>query len=1385
MGLNAALFHSLSRILLWSCLCILSKAPSYSQSQSSRFFPVDQEELSNKFVRCIIKDSNGFIWFGTSEGLCRFDGTSVKVYEHDPKDTASLCHNTVTAIIEDNQHNLWVGTAQGLNLYNREKDRFININARPQNKNTLQATYITALAQDLNGQLWIGTLGGGINIYDPRAFRFSYVYANNTKDNYVGADYIISLVVDGDKIWAGTRGGLRLYNIHTHAAESLSSIDETVLQREVTCLLKGRGQNLWLGTASGEIIELIPEKDQYRIKLYARPRSIYKNEGQRILAFCNDPSDNLWIAAENSGINYLETATNKITQFLPEEGNNYSIGSSAVRTTYIDDHGMVWIGTYDKGAYFIDKQSKKFELYQRNYWHKNTLVDDNVKAFAEDGNGSLWIATNNGLNKFRIQSRQLQPCDAINKKLRDKLIKTVYVDSENDLWIGTWKSGVIRVNPKTLQTTNYIIEPVGTNRNDILCIYEDKKKNLWVGTSGSGLFYFDRTQNSFTKLSEKGTPNYLSDRSYVTSILEDTSGTLWVGTLYGLFALKRKGNNTFDYTAYYQDNRPGGLSGSSIEVIYEDEKKNVWIGTSDKGLNLLIRENGTFRVFQKQHGLSSNTIRGILSDAKGNLWISTNAGISKFNLGTHTSKNYFKEDGLNSNNFYTKACLKTASGEFIFGGSSGFNVFYPDSITDNPTPPVMYLTDLKINNQPVKIDGKDSPLTKHIGLTRSISLLYEQRSFIIDFVAINYGPSSHNQYCYMLEGFDDSWNCSGPNNRATYTNVDPGRYVFVAKGSNSDGVWTEVPVKLSVTVHPPFWKTWWARGVGILTLAIIIYILFRIKTERIKIENQLALEKMAREKEHELTLLKMQFFTNISHELRTPLSLIIAPLEALLTSSDAPAKIKEQMSLTYRNARRMIRLVNELMDFRKLDEQKIKIQVEPVEINSFISSVATYFSEVSHRRNIDFTIDAQGESCSGWIDRDKVETILFNLLTNAFKFVNDNGQVKIITRVTNSSPYGTNGIEAAENNRLLHITVVDNGIGISTEELPFIFERFYQAKSADIKKSSGTGIGLALAKGLAEAHHGTISAESIPKHQTRFTVTLPIDQRAYRAEELSKTFTDPADMEQTVHEPVTETAEEVNGHHATEKPKVLLVEDNDELREYLVNELSRIAIIQQARDGQEGVDIALSEMPDLIVSDIVMPRKSGIELCSRLKSDVRTSHIPVILLTARSTIEEQVEGITTGADIYLAKPFSIRILKAHIIQLTDLRRKLYAMFSQDVYMMPARISQNKIDQDFLQKAIDHIVQNITDPQLNVEAVADIFNISRSQAYRKIKALTGKSTVELIRTVRLKEALKLMETKRYTLAEVAYQTGFTSPSYFTRTFKEQYGKAPSEFLEAQA
>jgi signal transduction histidine kinase/ligand-binding sensor domain-containing protein/CheY-like chemotaxis protein/AraC-like DNA-binding protein len=1359
---------------------VLLRPYAIAQSQQVTFVPVAPEDLSSSFVRCIYKDSKGFMWFGTTTGLIRHDGTTVRRYEHVDGNNKTILENRINVIIEDNSGNLWIGTAQGVAIYNRDKDNFSNVDSIAGNSNHLNNKYITSLCKDREGRIWIGTHGQGINVYDPKTFTFAYLKKRDADSKDHPDNYITSLCNLDDKVWAGTKGGMRLFNTHDLQDAPMPVTDKSLTLTEIMQIEADAAGNMWVANADREIIKLTPEGAYVRVQKNPVTCRALTETGGNILSLAIDAKGNVWMGGENSGLNYLDVRTNRIICHEAEEDNPRKLPTNSIRCVYVDDTGITWIGTYNAGVYMIDNNAKKFESYQHSEFIKGGLRGRDVRDIAEDKDGNIWIACDGGgLGKLDTRNHEIQYDKQINVKLGTRYISALHFDKAGNLWVGTWGKGVCKVNLKSREVQRYKIESSGFGDNKVSCLYEDSRKTIWAGSLGSGLFYFDPKVARFIPLNKERKPDYISKSAYVTSILEDSGGALWIGTLFRLYRLNFSHADVYNVTVFEKKSEPGSIGSNDIQTIYEDTAKNLWVGTGDNGIAFLPYGGSTFKNIQRPNGLASNVVRGILMDSKGNLWISGNKGLSKYDATANSASSYTKEDGLPSNEFKSHACLIARDGKFYFGTDRGLLSFFPDSIRSNPSKPIVYLADLKLNNQSAQVDSKGSPLTKHISLTSAIELPFNQRLFAIDFMSINYGQSSRNQYCYKLEDFDDDWNCVGSNNRATYTNIGPGHYVFLVKASTSDGVLSDVPARLEITIHQAPWKTWWALLSYLVVVSFVIYFLFRVRIERIKIRNQLELERLAHEKEHALSESKTQFFTNISHEFRTPLSLISMPLESLIAMDNLPSAVKERLGTIHASADKMTRLVNELMDFNKLEGAKLKLRVQHGELVQFITEVASVFYDLAAKRNIHFGIHSMLSSLEGWFDRGKLEKIIVNLLSNAFKFIADRGQINIII-ATKQLPYGDGQMVS----RFLELVVVDNGIGIPIEELPFIFDKFYQARSSEQVANPGTGIGLFLTKGLVELHHGTINAESSPGTETKFLIHLPIDRQIYGDGDICES---PGYIVTQDNTPVTPNVLSVIDPGLDEdrdKAHILIVEDNDELRKYITTELRQQFMVVEAKNGEEGLAIATERSPDLIISDILMPVKSGIELCREIKSNVKTSHIPFILLTAKAMVNDQIVGIASGADVYITKPFSIRVLIAHVNQIIESRQKLYSRFSQDVYLLPAKVATNEIDEVFLQRAINYIVDNIQDSQLGVDSIAGIFHLSRMQVYRKIKALTGKSVVEFIRMVRVKQALKLMDTHKHTLQEIAYQTGFNSPSYFTRVFKEEYGKTPSEYLENQ-
>ncbi|HYF69054.1 MAG TPA: two-component regulator propeller domain-containing protein, partial [Ohtaekwangia sp.] len=1192
------------------------------------------------------------MWLGTGTGLVRYDGTEVYRYEHVPGNKTTITDNKINAIIEDKNDNLWIGTAQGLVIYNRERDNFINVDSISGNRNYLNGKYVSALCSDRKGRIWIGTLGQGINIYDPKEFTFTH-FKDSTSNNIISpTNYVLSLYLVDSAVWVGTKGGLKLLDVHSLKTAPLSISDQSITSKEITQVKQDGVGNIWLATIDMEIIKLFKQNKFYRIDKTILRRNTFPGAESNILTISIDENNNVWAAGEKSGLNYLNTTTNEVICYEPEEGNPRKLPTNSIRAIYVDDTGIVWVGTYNRGAYMIDSKAKRFTSYGRSEFLRAGFTGNNVRDIAEDNDGNIWIVCDGGgLGKLDVKTNKIHYDKEINNMVGTPYLSALLLDDDKNIWIGTLGRGVFRVNIKTREVRHFNIESNGFGDNKISCLYEDSRNIIWAGSVGSGLFYFDHNLATFVPLNEEQNADYVRKSAYVTSILEDADSALWIGTYFGLYRLRHGEFDGYKVTLYTKDNQPGGIGSYDIQTIHEDQKRNLWFGTGDNGMAVLSYHSATFDKVQKQNGLVSNVIRAIITDRNGDVWISSNMGLMKYNPITNLFSNYTKEDGLPSNEFNTHTCLAAHDGKFYFGSDQGLVAFHPDSIYSNSKKPGIYFTDLRLNNRSVKIEDPNSPLKKHISLSSEIQLSYGQRSFAIGFAAINYRRSSRSQYCYKLEGFDNDWNCVGSTNRATYTNMDPGHYVLLVKAFNNDGISSEAPARLDITILQAPWKTWWAILLYLLLITSTVYYLIKIRIEKIKIKSQLQLERLAHEKEHELSESKTHFFTNVSHEFRTPLTLMMMPLDSIMANEDLEQPMKERLNTIRTSAGKMLRLVNELLDFNKLESSKLRLQVTNGDLVQFITDVASVFHDLAAKRNIQFGIDSTVGSLEGWFDHDKLEKIVTNLLSNAFKFTPNGGQINVMIN-SKDSILGDDQKKFSS----VELTVIDNGIGISEEELPFIFDKFFQAKSSFKIANPGTGIGLSLTKGLVELHQGSINVESIPGSETKFVIVLPIDRQAYNDQDISGA---PGYMITSNGVSKIDSAEDEDLHTA----QILLVEDNDELRKYISLELRQQFTVHEAKDGQEGLDLAYEKSPDLIISDILMPFKNGIDLCKEVKSNLKTSHIPFILLTAKAMLDDQIKGISMGADLYITKPFNIRFLIAHVNQIIASRQQLYARFS--------------------------------------------------------------------------------------------------------------------------
>jgi signal transduction histidine kinase/DNA-binding response OmpR family regulator len=822
------------------------------------------------------------------------------------------------------------------------------------------------------------------------------------------------------------------------------------------------------------------------------------------------------------------------------------------------------------------------------------------------------------------------------------------------------------------------------------------------------------------------------------------------------------------------------LSNQVVYSLWEDPKGNMWAGTMGGGLDLFDRQTRRFVSFNEKNGLGNNIIKSIIGDDKGYLWLSTNKGISRFNPLTKAFKNYEIYNGLQSQEFIVGSGFKTREGRILFGGVNGFNVINPPEVRENKNPPLCRFTGFYLFNKPAGPGNPNSPLKKDLNAVNEITLTHDQSDFTFTYSALNYTVPSNNRYSYLLEGFDKSWTDAGHDTKATYTNLPPGDYRFLVKAANNDGLWNDHPTTLIIHIIPPFWKTWWAYLIYLMLLMSILYIIYRDISNKERLKAQIRMERLTADKMKELNRIKLNFFTHVSHELRTPLSLIMDPLRKMIREEMTAEQTKKYGGLMYKNAQRLMQLIDQMLDLRKIEEGHLNLHARPENIVLLTKNIAGLFNMHAIERNIHYSISTTADDLEVWIDQDKFEKIIFNLISNAFKYTADNGSIMIRITTEKTEP----GFAV--------IHVKDTGVGIPSHLKNKVFELFYQVEDSSRYENGSTGIGLTLTRELVELHKGRIEVESEPGKGSDFIIYLPFGIAAADSNEQpglslsSHAVAKPADNIYPAPLDASARGQAGDSLRPPESgPLLLLVEDNKDLREYLNEELSRHFSIEDAADGQAGHEKALQLVPDLIISDIMMPEMNGIELCRKIKTDERTSHIPVILLTAKQAETHQIEGYSAGADAYVPKPFNLEVLLARIKNLLDSRKKLRELYGKEtdpsVSDTGSEPQMNPIDREFLDKTIRLVEENLSDIRFDIDRLSDMVKVSRRQLYRKIKALTNQTVHDFVTDIRLKRAAALLLAREFTVSEVAYKVGFSEPANFSRSFARRYGKSPKRFV----
>lgn len=1082
----------------------------------------------------------------------------------------------------------------------------------------------------------------------------------------------------------------------------------------------------------------------------------------------------------------LDQSAGRFTNYQYSPFDLSSLSHNSVKTFLKDKNGNVWVGTFSGGIDVYDPESKNFTTIKEQIGQKPGLSNSVISAMIYNQNGSLWVGTEGGgLNYVDLQKGMFRYYSLQEKGRIDEtnLIKSMAQDMDGTLWIGTY-NGLVHFTPSSGKAIPFNLpvekEEQGKKREiNGLLAGED---GIWVASNVSGLYYIDK-QKQVTSYVHSGKDKSSLSSNNLTAIVGDGQNNLWIGSSRGLNYLNLK---TQRFTRFANDpDNEFTISNNSVLSILRDGQHHLWIGTAG-GLNYYNAATHRFYAITEAEGLPNNKIHAIQQAKDGSLWVSTNRGLSNisfkafhppFNNRDITITNYAIGDGLQSNQFSDRSSVQTPAGELFFGGISGISYFNPEKLIKNRVVPNVVYTDFEIKDKHVELSADESPLKKVINETKHITLTYDQAFISIKFAALNFTNPEKNLYAYKLEGLrnDNDWHYSLTQRRVSYTNLGEGNYIFKVRAANNDGVWNNVPRELMITVLPPPWKTWWAYCLYGIVILSLLYLFYYYSYATAKLKHDLDTEHRMHEKDEELAQRKLSFFTNISHEIKTPLTLILAPIEKLISIHNGNNKVLNQLMLMQRNGDRLIRLINQLLDFRKFESGNMKLNAAEGDLIKFIREVLVAFDAYATDRKIKLKFKPGAKQLDMWFDVDKLEKILYNLLSNALKFTHAEGEVCVTVKLTNYNE--------------VIIGVRDNGIGISTEKQQRLFEPFNSGANGNLN-AAGTGIGLAFSKSLVELHHGKITVESRVSTKelegySCFSVYLPLGDAHLSADELGSDDEHKETLEAYNNDvPLSGTVSYMNhleGHAENEKPVLLIVEDNPEVQDYVADNFEEFFTIHKAGDGLAGWEAATTVIPDIIISDVMIPEINGIILCSKLKSDPRTSHIPVILLTARSPLIYKIEGLETGADDYITKPFSLRVLNARVYNLLKMRKQLRERYSKEVYLQPTNFAITPPDEIFLAKAMDFIEKNMENPNLSVEEMGKVVGISRITLYRKIKALTNLTPIEFIRDVRLQRAAQLLDQRKLNVNEVAYMVGFLDLNYFRRCFKEKFGHTPKDYL----
>lgn len=1336
--------------VLWLLLLpVVSLAQPYTVKQLGI-----EKGLSNNYVVSIAQDKQGFLWFATEEGLNKFDGTRFITYlKNEDLTRQGITGNELNCLLDDPQDSiLWIGTQRaGLNAYDYVNNTFLCYRHDDENPESLITDDVTKIVAATDGNLWITTYWRGVDYFDKKAGKF--IHYNTQTVPGLASDNIWSVVDGGDG---------KLYMGHVHHGFSVLSLKDKKVKNfmydpedpvslpgnGVTCIYKDLSGNIWLGTDRGLAL-FNPEAENFIHFHHSEdgvPHTVFD-----IRQF---DGNKLWIAMEFGGIAILDLTQRMFLspdqvrfQYIKEGDDEYSLSNSTVRCLFQDSFKNVWAGMWGGGINFLSHESSYFNVYSYSpIQHSgSSLNNKTASSVCVARDGKLWIGTDGGGINVFDKGKRVAVYKEETGDLTDNSIQAALCDSEGNLWFGSFMGGVDFYDVK--KKSFHQIFPKDKTGEDVRALYEDAEY-VWIGTS-NGIYK--------VRLHDKGiADHYTVENNLVRCISKDNLNRLWIGTFgggLGVFDEHFQCVKLFNVTSLFPSN--------TINTVYMDSQNRMWIGTGEGLVCFPSSQSWDYKVYRSEEGLSNVHIRAITEDNHGNIWVSTNKGISCYIAVKNSFYNYGRWDGVPIVGFMSGSVTHDYDGNIYFGSLNGLCRFNPEMVLAKREAPSAIMTGLRIF-VPISERKSEEKMIELHGCP-AVRLSYMQNNFSVTFNIQNYALADQVEYAYMLKGLENSWYTVTDPNNVTFRNIPPGNCCFQVKTRIRNQEWADEIASLDIRIDPPVWLTWWAKLFYILSGVSVLYFILHAYKKKLDMESLYELEKKNHEQEQELNNERLRFYTNITHELRTPLTLILGPLEDMQKSNSLSGKDSQKISVIHQSAIRLLNLINQILEFRKTETQNKKLCVSRDNLAALVHEIGLKYKELNRKPEIDFCLEIEQEDMSLFFDKEVVTIILDNLISNAIKYT-EKGTITL-------------GLHQVVRNNIHHteISVSDTGFGIAPDALPHIFDRYYQEGSEH--QASGTGIGLALVKNLVVLHEGEIRVESSLNVGSTFYVSLLTDNtypHVLHADSTEKTSDEKDEKEENI-EPV----------HSG-KRILLIVEDNRDICDYIVESFSDDFEVRTAANGEQGLEQALGCIPDIIVSDIMMPVMNGIVMCRKLKEDLRTSHIPIILLTAKDSLQDKEEGYQVGADSYLTKPFSATLLHSRIHNLLESRKLLAERFNTNSILIDKRAavteSMNKLDNEFLEKINKLIEDRLSSEKIDIGYLSDAMCMSNSTLYRKMKALTGLSTNEYIRKIKMQYAERLLLEGKYNISEVAFKVGINSTVYFRQCFKDEFGMAPSDYLK---